>query len=53
MNLPISLIIARRYAQASKDGKFVGLISLFSKAQEVKMINEMTKFLMIETFIAK
>ncbi|QTH64158.1 lipoprotein-releasing ABC transporter permease subunit [Psychrosphaera ytuae] len=32
MNLPISLIIARRYAQASKDGKFVGLISLFSKA---------------------
>lgn len=32
MNLPISLIIARRYAQASKDGKFVGIISLFSKA---------------------
>lgn len=32
MNLPISLVIARRYAQASKEGKFVGLISLFSKA---------------------
>ncbi|GAB2993451.1 lipoprotein-releasing ABC transporter permease subunit [Psychrosphaera aestuarii] len=32
MNLPISLVIARRYAKASKDGKFVGLISLFSQA---------------------
>lgn len=32
MNLPISLVIARRYAKASKAGKFVGLISLFSKA---------------------
>lgn len=32
MNLPVSLVIARRYAQASKSGKFVGLISLFSKA---------------------
>ncbi|MDA8621707.1 lipoprotein-releasing ABC transporter permease subunit [Psychrosphaera sp.] len=32
MNLPISLVIAQRYAKASKEGKFVGLISLFSKA---------------------
>ncbi len=32
MNLPISFVIAHRYSQASKNGKFVGLISLFSKA---------------------
>lgn len=32
MNKPISLFIALRYAKASKQSKFVGLISSFSKA---------------------
>jgi lipoprotein-releasing system permease protein len=32
MKLPISLYIALRYSKASKQSKFVGLISMFSKA---------------------